>query len=246
MEEKIEIEKSDGKVTKNENEIAIEDIEIFEEKYNKSTDKKEEEDMNFSINQIQEIIHLHNDKYQYGLNEENKIIKSITSFNNILINNDLDGSEKIISNPKIFIKNKKMELCYNLCNKPNNNTNISLKNKLNDYDKFEKIIKKYSFLKDIETNEDLRLSIIGNPLSKLFKAELEKILLLQKEYYLKKFKNNSNYKYDLRPNIDENLGYNNIPHFLFNRVNDFDEGSFEEEIEQENIDDDDNNSMSDN
>ena len=246
MEEKIEIEKSDGKVTKNENEIAIEDIEIFEEKYNKSTDKKEEEDMNFSINQIQEIIHLHNDKYQYGLNEENKIIKSISSFNNILINNDLEESEKIISNPKIFIKNKKMELCYNLCNKPNNNTNISLKNKLNDYDKFEKIIKKYSFLKDIETNEDLRLSIIGNPLSKLFKAELEKILLLQKEYYLKKFKNNSNYKYDLRPNIDENLGYNNIPHFLFNRVNDFDEGSFEEEIEQENIDDDDNNSMSDN
>lgn len=244
MEEKIEIEKSDGKVTKNENEIAIEDIEIFEEKYNKSTDKKEEEDMNFSINQIQEIIHLHNDKYQYGLNEENKIIKSISSFNNILINNDLEESEKIISNPKIFIKNKKMELCYNLCNKPNNNTNISLKNKLNDYDKFEKIIKKYSFLKDIETNEDLRLSIIGNPLSKLFKDELEKVIHFQQEYYLTKLKNNSNFKYDYRANLDENLGYNHIPQFLFNRANNFDD-SFEEEIEQESLEDI-NGSMSDN
>ena len=244
MEEKIEIEKSDGKETKNENEIAIEDIEIFEEKYNKSTDKKEEEDMNFSINQIQEIIHLHNDKYQYGLNEENKIIKSISSFNNILINNDLEESEKIISNPKIFIKNKKMELCYNLCNKPNNNTNISLKNKLNDYDKFEKIIKKYSFLKDIETNEDLRLSIIGNPLSKLFKDELEKVIHFQQEYYLTKLKNNSNFKYDYRANLDENLGYNHIPQFLFNRANNFDD-SFEEEIEQESLEDI-NGSMSDN
>lgn len=238
------VEKSDGKVTKNENEIAIEDIEIFEEKYNKSTDKKEEEDMNFSINQIQEIIHLHNDKYQYGLNEENKIIKSISSFNNILINNDLEESEKIISNPKIFIKNKKMELCYNLCNKPNNNTNISLKNKLNDYDKFEKIIKKYSFLKDIETNEDLRLSIIGNPLSKLFKDELEKVIHFQQEYYLTKLKNNSNFKYDYRANLDENLGYNHIPQFLFNRANNFDD-SFEEEIEQESLEDI-NGSMSDN
>ena len=244
MEEKIEIEKSDGKETKNENEIAIEDIEIFEEKYNKSTDKKEEEDMNFSINQIQEIIHLHNDKYQYGLNEENKIIKSISSFNNILINNDLEESEKIISNPKIFIKNKKMELCYNLYNKPNNNTNISLKNKLNDYDKFEKIIKKYSFLKDIETNEDLRLSIIGNPLSKLFKDELEKVIHFQQEYYLTKLKNNSNFKYDYRANLDENLGYNHIPQFLFNRANNFDD-SFEEEIEQESLEDI-NGSMSDN
>ena len=243
MEEKIEIEKSDGKVTKNENEIAIEDIEIFEEKYNKSTDKKEEEDMNFSINQIQEIIHLHNDKYQYGLNEENKIIKSIYSFNNILINNDLEESEKIISNPKIFIKNQKMELYYN-CNKPNNNTNISLKNKLNDYDKFEKIIKKYSFLKDIETNEDLRLSIIGNPLSKLFKDELEKVIHFQQEYYLTKLKNNSNFKYDYRANLDENLGYNHIPQFLFNRANNFDD-SFEEEIEQESLEDI-NGSMSDN
>ena len=243
MEEKIEIEKSDGKETKNENEIAIEDIEIFEEKYNKSTDKKEEEDMNFSINQIQEIIHLHNDKYQYGLNEENKIIKSISSFNNILINNDLEESEKIISNPKIFIKNQKMELCYN-CNKPNNNTNISLKNKLNDYDKFEKIIKKYSFLKDIETNEDLRLSIIGNPLSKLFKDELEKVIHFQQEYYLTKLKNNSNFKYDYRANLDENLGYNHIPQFLFNRANNFDD-SFEEEIEQESLEDI-NGSMSDN
>ena len=244
MEEKIEIEKSDGKETKNENEIAIEDIEIFEEKYNKSTDKKEEEDMNFSINQIQEIIHLHNDKYQYGLNEENKIIKSISSFNNILINNDLEESEKIISNPKINNKNKKMELCYNLCNKPNNNTNISLKNKLNDYDKFEKIIKKYSFLKDIETNEDLRLSIIGNPLSKLFKDELEKVIHFQQEYYLTKLKNNSNFKYDYRANLDENLGYNHIPQFLFNRANNFDD-SFEEEIEQESLEDI-NGSMSDN
>ena len=244
MEEKIEIEKSDGKVTKNENEIAIEDIEIFEEKYNKSTDKKEEEDMNFSINQIQEIIHLHNDKYQYGLNEENKIIKSISSFNNILINNDLEESEKIISNPKIFIKNQKMELCYNLCNKPNNNTNISLKNKLNDYDKLEKTIKNFSFSKDIEENEDLRLSIIGNPLSKLFKDELEKVIHFQQEYYLTKLKNNSNFKYDYRANLDENLGYNHIPQFLFNRANNFDD-SFEEEIEQESLEDI-NGSMSDN
>ena len=260
MEEKIEIEKSNGNENQNqnqnenqnenenekENQIVIEDIEIFEKDENKSISKKKEETINFSTNQIQEIIHLNNDKYQCGLNEENKIIKSITSFNNILINNDLDESEKIISNPKIFIKNKKTELCDNLYNNKKNYSNIILKNKLKDYDKFEKTIKNISFSKDIEENEDLRLSIIGNPLSKLFKAELEKILLLQKEYYLKKFKNNSNYKYDFRANINENLGYNNIPHFLFNRVNDFDEGSFEEEIEQENIDDDDNNSMSDN
>ncbi len=244
-EKEKENQNQNEKENQNQNQIEIEDIEIFEKDENKTTNKKEEEIINFSINQIQEIIHLNNDKNQYGLNKENKIIKSISSFNNILTNNDLDSSEKIISNPKIFIKNQQIELCENIYNNQNNYSNITLKNKLKDYDKFEKTIKNISFSKDIEENEDLRLSIIGNPLSKLFKDELEKVLRFQQECYLKKFKNNSNYKYDFRANINENLGYNNIPHFLFNRVNDFDEGSFEEEIEQENIEDL-NNSMSDN
>ena len=178
------------------------------------------------------------------MNKENKIIKSISSFNNILTNNDLDSSEKIISNPKIFIKNKKTELCDNLYNNKKNYSNIILKNKLKDYDKLEKTIKNFSFSKDIEENEDLRLSIIGNPLSKLFKDELEKVIHFQQEYYLTKLKNNSNFKYDYRANLDENLGYNHIPQFLFNRANNFDD-SFEEEIEQESLEDI-NGSMSDN
>ena len=173
-EKEKENQNDNEKENQNQNQIEIEDIEIFEKDENKTTNKKEEEIINFSINQIQEIIHLNNDKNQYGLNKENKIIKSISSFNNILTNNDLDSSEKIISNPKIFIKNQQIELCENIYNNQNNYSNITLKNKLKDYDKFEKTIKNISFSKDIEENEDLRLSIIGNPLSKLFKDELEK------------------------------------------------------------------------
>jgi hypothetical protein len=127
----------------------------------------------------------------------------------------------------------------------NQMTNKILKEKLKNYQKLEKTIKNDSFIKDIEENEDLRLLIISNPLSYLFKNELEKVLEIQKKEYLKKLKNNSQYKYNYKSPFDLILGNNNIPHFLLNRpINPSEENSYEEEIEQESIEDFNEYSMS--
>ena len=89
----------------------IEDIEFFEEEKKieeeKIKEEEEEEIIDFTMNQIQEIIDSNNNKNQCGNKEENKIIKSITSFN-ILQNKEINKiPEEIISNPKIFMKKKK-------------------------------------------------------------------------------------------------------------------------------------------
>ncbi len=94
----------------NENNI-IENIEFFEEEKKIEEEKKKEEEeeeiIDFTMNQIQEIIDANNNKNQCGNKEENKIIKSITSFN-ILQNKEINKiPEEIISNPKIFMKKEK-------------------------------------------------------------------------------------------------------------------------------------------
>ena len=228
----------------------IEDIEFFEEEKKIEEEKKKEEEeeeiIDFTMNQIQEIIDANNNKNQCGIKEENKIIKSITSFN-ILQNKEINKiPEEIISNPKIFMKKEKKKLIEkeNYIHK-NHMTNKILKEKLKNYQKLEKTIKNDSFIKDIEENEDLRLLIISNPLSYLFKNELEKVLEIQKKEYLKKLKNNSQYKYNYKSPFDLILGNNNIPHFLLNRpINPSEENSYEEEIEQESIEDFNEYSMS--
>lgn len=231
----------------NENKNNInEEIKIFEIEKEKKLEEKEEI-INFTMNQIQEIIYKNNNKNQCGIKEENKNIKSIISFNNIIQNEDINKiSEEIISNPKILMKKGKKKLIEkeNYINK-NKMTNETLKEKLKNYQKLEKMIKNEFFEKEIKEKEDLRLVIISNPLSKIFKDELEKVLEIQNKEYLKKLKNNSQYKYNYKAPFEQNLINHNIPHFLLNRPNnELEEESYEEEIEQESIEDFNEYSMS--
>ena len=153
---------------------------------------------------IQQILKLSTQSIQNDYYHQNKLIKSLYSFNDSIlpiIQDDFNNNINTNYNPRIHFLSQKNKLsCMNF-EQTNKNNNFLL-NKIEQYNDLKQTISKFKSNNkenngnDNEQNLNLKLFLINHPLINLFKDEID-ILEIKKEIekeYQKKMKDNSDYK----------------------------------------------------
>lgn len=153
---------------------------------------------------IQQILKLSTQSIQNDYYHQNKLIKSLYSFNDSIlpiIQDDFNNNINTNYNPRIHFLSQKNKLsCMNF-EQTNKNNNFLL-NKIEQYNDLKQTISKFKSNNkenngnDNEQDLNLKLFLINHPLINLFKDEID-ILEIKKEIekeYQKKMKDNSDYK----------------------------------------------------
>ena len=196
-------------IPKNENiESEIINVKIIKQEKSK---QKNYENIN-SPQLIQQILKLSTQSIQNDYHHQNKLIKSLYSFNDSIlpiIEDDFNDNININFNPRIqFLLQKDKLACMNF-GQTNKNNNF-LVNKIEQYNDLKQKISEYksnnsqeNIEKENNDNDNnnekdltLKLFLINHPLIDLFKDEID-IIEIKKEIekeYQKKMKDNSDYK----------------------------------------------------
>ena len=198
---------------------------------------------------IQQILKLSTQSIQNDYYHQNKLIKSLYSFNDSIlpiIETDFNDNNNITYNPRIqFLSQKNKLSCMNF-GQINKNNNYLL-NKLEQYNDLKQKISDYKLKNNQENNEkenidkneekdlNIKLFLVNHPLINLFKDEIDLIEIkkeIEKEYQ-KKMKDNSDYKPNplLNPhliNIQEPVEPLNEDEIFEESENSNEEGSLEE------------------
>lgn len=179
---------------------------------------------------IQEILQLSTKSEKVGLQLENNIIKSLLSFNRILLpilDDEYSEINENSFNPYIISQNKRNTL-YKLNFEENNFNNDFLNQKVYQYNELRQKIKEF---KELKNNEEIKeklneekskekrkenelkieeinkkLFLVGHPLINLFEDEIniKEIKNEIEKEYLNNMKDNTNYKYTI-PQQNNNL-----------------------------------------
>ena len=240
------------------NEIKTEEIpkkeniesEIINDKIIKQDKSKQKNYENINSPQlIQQILKLSTQSIQNDYYHQNKLIKSLYSFNDSIlpiIETDFNDNNNTTYNPRIqFLSQKNKLSCMNF-GQINKNNNYLL-NKLEQYNDLKQKISDYKLKNNQENNEkenidkneekdlNIKLFLVNHPLINLFKDEIDLIKIkkeIEKEYQ-KKMKDNSDYKPNplLNPhliNIQEPVDPLNEDEIFEESENSNEEGSLEE------------------
>ena len=233
-------------IPKKEN-IESEEINVKIIKQDKSK-QKNYENIN-SPQLIQQILKLSTQSIQNDYYHQNKVIKSLYSFNDSIlpiIDTDFNDNNNTTYNPRIqFLSQKNKLSCMNF-GQINKNNNYLL-NKIEQYNDLKQKISDYKLKNNPENNEkenndnddekdlNIKLFLVNHPLINLFKDEIDLIEIkkeIEKEYQ-KKMKDNSDYKPNplLNPhliNIQEPVEPLNEDEIFEESENSNEEGSLEE------------------
>ena len=201
------------------NEIKTEEIpkkeniesEIINDKIIKQDKSKQKNYKNINSPQlIQQILKLSTQSIQNDYYHQNKLIKSLYSFNDSIlpiIETDFNDNNNTTYNPRIQFLSQKNKLSYMNFGQINKNNNYLL-NKLEQYNDLKQKISDYILKNNQENNEkenidnddekdlNIKLFLVNHPLINLFKDEIDLIEIkkeIEKEYQ-KKMKDNSDYK----------------------------------------------------